>query len=418
MPPPDRRPTATIVIPTRHWARLACVAVTSVVSQTAEGITVVVSDNSDNDADRQIVESFCRTQDPRVVHYIRPAEPMTMTAHWEWALRRAMDTASATHLAILTDRMIFKPGFLSELLQLAVRCPADVLTYNYDKVEDTTVPITLELEPWSGRLLAIDAVRMLELSAQGVYTNALPRMLNTLVPRTVLTAVRQRFRSIFASVSPDVCFAYRCLALVDRILYYDRAGLIQYAIGRSQGINFLRGIAAPDVIDFAALAGGSTLNLASAPVPQFQTMTNSVFHEYGFVKAEANSARFPDIDRRAYLGAIGWDALMLRDPARKGAVRELLKDNGWTTVDTLLWLGRKVSQTAIRNPGRVFDALVAPIQRRRRRFTNVEEAIAWVISHPRRRSRGLQHQWQLRPRPLEDGARNDRNTDGEALISA
>ena len=418
MPPLDRRATATIVIPTRHRARLACAAVTSVVSQTAEGITVVVSDNSDNDADRQIVESFCRTQDPRAVRYIRPAEPMTMTAHWEWALRRAMDTGDATHLAFLTDRMIFKPGFLLDLLQLAARYPADVLTYNYDKVEDSAVPITLELEPWSGRLLAIDAVHMLELSAQGVYTNALPRMLNTLVPRTVLTAIRQRFRSIFASVSPDVCFAYRCLALVDRILYYDRAGLIQYAIGRSQGINFLRGIAAPDVIDFAALAGGSTLNLASAPVPQFQTMTNSVFHEYGFVKAEANSARFPDIDRRAYLGAIGWDALMLRDPARKRAVRELLKDNGWSTVDTLRWLGRKVSQTAVRNPGRVVDAVVAPIQRRRRRFTNVEQAIAWVINHPRRRSRGLQHQWQLRPQPLEDGARNDRNTEGEALISA
>src|ERR1700694_4206024 len=102
MPPLDRRATATIVIPTRHRARLACAAVTSVVSQAAEGITVVVSDNSDNDAGRHVVKSFCHTYAPRVVRYIRPAEPMTMTAHWEWALRRAMDTVSATHLAILT----------------------------------------------------------------------------------------------------------------------------------------------------------------------------------------------------------------------------------------------------------------------------------------------------------------------------
>src|SRR3982074_1656494 len=121
MPPPDHSATATMVSPTRSRRRLACAAVASVVSQATEGITVVVSDNSDNDADRQVVETFCRTQDPRVVQYIRPAEPMTMTAHWEWALRRAIETGGATHFAILTDRMIFKPGFLQELLELAAR---------------------------------------------------------------------------------------------------------------------------------------------------------------------------------------------------------------------------------------------------------------------------------------------------------
>jgi hypothetical protein len=416
MPRPEN-PTATIVIPTRHRGRLACAAVASVVSQATDGITLVVSDNSDNESDREVVDSFCRAQDPRLVRYIRPAERMTMTTHWEWALRRAMEMSGATHLAFLTDRMVFKPGFLPELLELAARYPADVLTYNYDKVEDTAAPIYLELEPWSGRLLAIDASHVLDLSAQGVYTNALPRMLNTLAPRGVLTAIRQRFGSVFASLSPDVCFAYRCLALVDRILYFDKAGLIQYAIGRSNGINFHRGIAAPDVIDFAVLQGGPTLNLAAAPVPQFQTMTNSVFHEYGFVKAEANSAKFPDIDYRAYLGAIAWDSLVLRDPERKRVVGRLLVENGWTTVDTLLWLGRKVLQTAVRNPGRVLDALVAPLQRRARHFTKVDDAIAWAINHPRRRSRGVAHQWQLRPRTV-DAEAGDRNTEGEALISA
>jgi hypothetical protein len=417
MPRPERSPTAAIVIPTRNRGRLACAAVTSVVDQASDRLTVIVSDNSANESDRQEVESFCRAQDPQLVSYIRPSESLTMTSHWEWALRRATEMSRATHFAFLTDRMIFKPGFLLELLEIAARYPADVLTYNYDKVEDTVVPIRLELEPWSGQLLAIDAAHFLELSARGVYSNALPRMLNTLVPRMVIDAIRRRFGSVFASVSPDVCFAYRSLALVDRILYYDKAGLIQYAIGRSQGINFHRGIAASDVVDFTTLQGGPN-NFAAAPVPQFQTMTNSMFHEYGFVKAEADSAKFPVIDRRAYLGAIAWDALALQDPARKRTVRRLLKENGWTAVDTLLWLGRKVGETAVRNPGRVVGALVKPLQRRTREFTDVTEAIGWAINHPRRRSRGLAHQWQLRPKPVMDEKPGDRNTDGEALISA
>jgi hypothetical protein len=417
MPPPDASPTVSIVIPTRHRPRLACAAVTSVVEQATDHVTVIVSDNSANESDRQVVDSFCRTQDPHLVTYIRPPQPLAMTAHWDWALRSAMGSSGASHFAFLTDRMIFKPGFIQEAIELAARHPNDVLTYNYDKVEDSAVPIYLELEPWSGRLLAIEAAQLLWLSAQGVYSNALPRMLNTLVPRSILSAVRQRFGSVFASVSPDVCFAYRCLALVERILYYDKAGLIQYAIGRSQGINFLRGIQAPDVVDFAALAGGSTLNLPAAPVPAFQTMTNSVFHEYGFVRAEADSAKFPAIDQRAYLGAIGWDAQLLRDPERKRAVRRLLAENGWTTADTLRWLGRKVLQTAVRNPGRVLDALLAPLRRRARHFAKIDDAIAWAINHPRRRSRGVAHQWQLRPRTVDVEA-GDRNTDKEALISA
>jgi hypothetical protein len=391
--------------------------VLSVIRQAGDRVNVVVSDNSDTEQDRQVLQSFCAGQDPRLLTYVRPPQPLPMSAHWEWAMRQATQISRLSHFAVLTDRMIFRPGFLPELLEIADRYPDDVVSFNYDMVEDSTTPVHLELEPWSGQLLSIAAGRFLELSSRGVLSNALPRMLNSVAPRKILTLIRERFGSVFASVSPDVCFAYRCLALVDRILYYDKAGLIQYAIGKSQGINYERGIPAPEVADFAALQGGTTLNLAAAPVPEIQTMINSVFHEYGSVKAESQSRKFPEVDHRAYLGTMAWSAIVQRDSARKRDVWRLLSGQGWTPIDTLLWFSTRIGQMALHNPGRLLDAMVAPL-RRRRRFLSTDEAIAWAIRHPRRRSRSLAHQWQLRPRPVAEAPGNDRNADEEALISA
>lgn len=42
-----------------------------------------------------------------------------------------------------------------------------------------------------------------------------------LAARALLEAVRARFGSVCASVSPDLNFRFRCLADVDSILFYD-----------------------------------------------------------------------------------------------------------------------------------------------------------------------------------------------------
>lgn len=409
--------TLAVVIPTRHRPQLACAAITSVVQQAGERITVVVSDNSDRAEDRQIIAAFAAHQDPRVVTYVQAPGRLAMSAHWDWALRRAIEKNPASHYTYLTDRMVFRPGFLPELLDIADRHPGDIVSYNYDKVEDTTPVIHLELERWSGRLLAIDAGHILSCASRGILSHALPRMLNTMVPRQILDAVRARFGTVFASISPDVCFAFRSLAIVDRLLYYDKAGLIQYAIGRSQGINYQRGLKAPEVADFAALLGGSSLELNAAPIPQFKTMVNSVFHEYAFVKAQAGSPKFPEIDRDAYLGVIALDLLNMWDRRRAAAVRHQLRAHGWSELKTAGRFLQKAAQWIVHDPGRLTEMLLRPV-RQRRHFATSEEAIAWAIAHPRRSTSSLSHQWQLRPRPLDDHETAGRNADEEALLSA
>ena len=48
-------------------------------------------------------------------------------------------------------------------------------------------------------------------------------MMNNCAPRTVLEGIAKRFGSVFASISPDYNFCFRCLEVVDAILYYDAA---------------------------------------------------------------------------------------------------------------------------------------------------------------------------------------------------
>jgi hypothetical protein len=389
-----------VLIPTRNRARLAIAAVKSVI---AAGVpaTVIVSDNSTREDERELLAGFCSTQDARAVKLVAPPVSMSMSEHWDWAMGLALGDPEPSHYTVLTDRMIFKPGHLSELLQQVALFPRDVLSYNYDKLDDSVAPIHLELEPWSGKVLVLDPAHMLLLSSRGIYSNALPRMLNTVVPRPVVEAIRQRFGTVFASISPDVCFAYRCLAVVDRLLYFDKAVLIQYAVNRSQGLNYARGIRAPEVVDFAAMLGTDRPNFSCAPIPSLQTVGNATFHEYAFVRTEAGSPRFPEIDRWNYLGSMAWDSRALLDRRWAAEVEQALEAHGWRRWDNARWLLQRAVPAILHDPGR----LLRPLGHRlSARFTTGEEALAYASKHPRRKSRSWAHQWQLQPQPLSDGS--------------
>ncbi len=401
--PPEVR--LRVLIPTRNRAALAVAAVKSVISEGVQA-TVVVSDNSTRDEEREALSSFCATQDPRLVELLRPPASMSMSDHWEWAMSATLNRPAASHYTVLTDRMIFKPGQLRELMEQVARFPQEVVSYNYDKLDDSAAPFHLELEPWSGKLLSLDAAHLLRLASRGVYSNAFPRMLNTAVPRTVLETIRRRFKTVFASISPDVCFAYRCLAVVDRLLYFDKAVLLQYAVSRSQGLNYARGIRAPEVVDFAAMLGGDKPNFAFAPIPSLQTVGNASFHEYAFVRAEAQSEKFPEIDRWNYLGSMAWDSRELKDRRWAAEVLKLLEAQGWTRWDNLRWLLERAVPAGLHDPAR----LLRPILKRLSPgFSEEQQAFDYATRHPRRRSRSLAHQWQLRPLALGGSpvAKND-----------
>jgi hypothetical protein len=327
-----------------------------------------------------------------------------MPEHWAWALQAALASSQASHFAYLTDRMAFKHGELGPLLSAVRRVPDRVVSYNHDAVDDHETPAGLQLFDWTGKLFEVESAHLLYLSSRGVIRPPLPRMLNSFAPREVLDRIAARFGGVFGSISPDFCFTYRCLDTVDSIVYYDKPAIIQFSMSRSQGASYARGEDSPDRLDFAAQLGNTQMNYA-APVPQFQTIRNAIFHEYCFVKAESKSGKFPDVDPRAYMAAILEDFSQIESPALRRDMLAVLRDNGWVggpraRYDMALrmfgamlktWSGtRALARGAVKAARRILTDRVA--ERASKvgirvppgliGFRSAEDAIAWADRHP------------------------------------
>jgi hypothetical protein len=320
----DAKPRLTVVVPTRDRASLAVTAVRSVVEQGA-GVRVVVSDNSSRDDEAEHLREACR--DLGDARYLRPPESLPMQQHWEWAMERAQALDAPTHVAFLTDRMLFRPGSLRTLLGHLERHPDRVVSYNHDQVDDLRRPVRLFQKRGSARVFRIPVRVLVERAARAVPLVYLPRMLNCAVPVAVVDLVRRRFGALFDSLVPDFCFAFRCLAVVDEILYWDWSPLVQYAMDRSRGMTSIRGIANADSLDYVRDLGDTAIN-AAAPVPGFRTVNNTVVHEYSLVRAQLGRTAWPEVDRGAYLESIAAEVREIENPDVRDEMTRLLERQG------------------------------------------------------------------------------------------
>lgn len=318
------------VIPTRNRADIAKVSLRSVLAARAPNVRVLVSDNSTNRGEAAALKAACAELSDERVRYVRPPQPMTMTAHWAWALDQTIEDASVEHVSYLTDRMVLARGELDHVLAAIDIAPGHIVTYNHEHIDNVRDPVRVVPNEWSGRLLAIPSRALILAAARGERPMAAPRMLNTVVPRTVLEAVRARFGSVFASVAPDFAFAFRALSTVEEIAFLDRPVLFEHSTTRSNGSSVTRGIASADGADFTKLVGDALY--AHAPVPQLQTISNAVFSEYCFVRAEAPEA-LPPLLRHDYLATIARDVGDIEDPALAERTKAQLRALGWTARD-------------------------------------------------------------------------------------
>jgi len=315
---------AAILVPTRNRPALAAAAVQSVLAQLPASVEIAVSDNSTNAADREDLRHRCeKLAEGRRVRRMYPPKYMSMADHWAWALDQLLAETDATHVAILTDRMVFKPRRLSRLLEVAAKNPNDVISYNHDMVDDHCQPVALRLAEWSGLVVRINSDALIRMGSQAESHPSLPRMMNCLVPVTAFEDIRARFGSIFGSISPDHCFAYRYLAVRKSLLYFDEPLLVHYALDRSNGASYARGIVSEDSADFARRLGSALMN-ERAPVPEFHTIMNAVVNEYCYVREEL-SGGFPPIDMPSYLDTMEVGISEIEDPELRNQMRELLR---------------------------------------------------------------------------------------------
>ena len=371
-----------VIIPTRNRADLAINASRSVLSYSGADLRLIVSDNSTNEADISTLSDFCRQQsDPRV-SYLRPPQPLAMTEHWEWALQQALRLSDVSHFIYLTDRSMFKPNEVGRIIELARQNPDKVISYDWVTIFDHLSPILVEERTHTGQVIPVTAERLLYLSSRSLIANCLPRMMNNCAPRTVLEAIAKRFGSVFASISPDYNFCFRCLEVVDAILYYDAAAYVSYAIPRSNGVSAV-GLATPATQDFESqltLVGGR--RSFAAPEPGFETPANYALHEYCLVKAETGSKKFPEVDRDEYFARNASEAAANHNAQLRNEMKALLKAHGYSLPVKQRLRGLR-SSLSLRTRARKLLNLEWPaITTRVGPFTSVEDAINYAISVP------------------------------------
>ncbi len=289
-----------VVIPTRNRAELAINAINSVLSQENSQLELIVSDNSTDEAEVSRLSNYCRQSDDKRLRYIRPSKTLPMTKHWNWAMEQALRISQSNHITYLTDRLLFAKNCLQNLQRILTKYPDKIVSYTFDSIEDSKFPVSLSQIRYTGKLFEIESASILKIYAEMERLQALPKMLNSVASRRLMTKIFERYGNYFFSISPDYNLAFRSLDLEESILYYDRPLLISYCNNRSNGWNVLQGNFNQDALDFINNLSSTEICFDS-PVKAIWVLPNAIIHEYCYAKLQAVSDKFPEINQNKYL---------------------------------------------------------------------------------------------------------------------
>ncbi len=326
---------AVVVIPTRNRATIAMNAIRSILNQPVNNLELIVSDNSTSETDREALASFCSRLSDARLRYLRPPQSLSMTSHWEWAIQEALRFCEASHFIYLTDRMMFRNGALKEVLNLAGLYPKKIISYNIDRIVDHVKPIRIEEYRATGRLFEVESEQFTWLFSQALFHPGLPRMLNNIVPREILTRMAARFGDVFSSIAPDFSFCCRCLDMEKTILFYDKSPLFHYALHRSNGASVTRGEMTPDNADFSAnLPVDNSIRNYATPIPALNTAVNGAFNEYFLFQQQTGSPRFFEVDMQKYLVANAREVREVTDSKLRAEMLSMLVAKGYREAET------------------------------------------------------------------------------------
>lgn len=233
-------PRVSIVMPTRNRAHLLKTALASALRQTYADIEIIVSDNyCGNDETRKVFDSF---NDPRL-RYVRTSELLSMPDSWEFALNHAQ----GDYVTYLTDDSYLFPDAIEKAIQAATQLDVKLVAWNMCRY---FFPDWLDLSrrnclyvnksSLQRRLLASEEVLSKIFDLQS--PDCLPRFLNSLCHRDLLTKVMEAQGRVFLPPCPDYSAAASVLVNTDKYVFLDWSlmieGITPASIGASQNFDY------------------------------------------------------------------------------------------------------------------------------------------------------------------------------------
>ena len=321
-------PFFTVLIPTMNRPQLLAAAIRTAMWQTFADFELIVSDNSNDDKakaqNRAEIEKYASDQR---VHYIRPHSWMNMPDHWEFATRHA----SGRYVVILTDRYVMRPSALeflqSQINQLPeesrVVCWHDCSAF-FDR-SGILIPerFTGKTEVLDSKKVACEYARFEDWGSSRLFSNRLPRMLNSCYRFDVAQAIRKEHDRLFIPVSPDYTAAFLFLAYTDNMVYLDRPLFMSHGLESNGRKGAMYGVEG-----YRSTLGDVDV-FAGTPVP-LNTTFNTIVRDLLAAK-DLVGTRFSDVhvDWVGYYLFNYWEILWkerLGSPMDVGALREVWWD--------------------------------------------------------------------------------------------
>jgi len=248
-------PRFSIVLPTKGRSFLVGHAIRSVLAQTCSDFELIVVDNDDGDATRQVAQAW---QDPRL-RYVRTGG-LSMHDNWE----RGAAEAAGEYLLMLEDKQMLKRTALSQLLPLIERFQPEVLRWNSDSFEDDVWPYRIRRGPSHGEASMVSSDQLLEgfLGELNLgYKSTLPLPQLACMHRALLDRIRSSpLKRLFHPVSPDIVLGLLALNETEAVCVIPAPLVLfissQHSNGRSfsqkaqSGRQFLRQLPGGEAITY------------------------------------------------------------------------------------------------------------------------------------------------------------------------
>lgn len=209
-------PFFSVVIPTKNRPHFLGDSIQSVLRQDFEDYELIISDNYNDGATKEVVDKFINNPH---VRYFRTDHEMNIPDHWEFATSKA----NGQYIAIITDRSLFMQGALHDIytcIQQNGIAQTPVVFWRYGYYEEDTKKLLIEKnEPG----VKIKSSRdLLQRFSRTLDDHFLPRPHVGCYHKGLAEKIRADQGRLFSAFGPDFTSSLLFLLYTDAALYIPR----------------------------------------------------------------------------------------------------------------------------------------------------------------------------------------------------
>src|SRR5262249_8824108 len=136
-----------------------------------------------------------------------------------------------------------RQGALHDLIGIIKSYHNDVISFLGDTILDFHLPIIIGENTWTGRVELLQTCTLLSDASYCKFDQALPKLLNSIVPSPVCRELRKRSGYVFPrTLSPDYGIAFEFLIACERIVFFDKPLTVGFGLRYSNGANIGAGL--------------------------------------------------------------------------------------------------------------------------------------------------------------------------------